>query len=57
MTPTREARALHEGIAGSSLAVIRAAGHVSAFERPEAVADELRQFLRALPLQAGEATP
>ena len=49
VTPPREAAALHAAIAGSRLAVIPEAGHVSSWERPEIFDAELRRFLDALP--------
>ena len=48
VTPVDEARRLHAGIAGSRLAVIEGAGHVSTLERPGAANHLLREFLLAL---------
>lgn len=47
LTPPSEARAMHEGIAGSRLEVIAGAGHASAFERPSAFSLVLGDFLGA----------
>ena len=47
-TTPRAARALHEGIAGSELAVVPEAGHMSFVEQPEAYSIPVRQFLRRL---------
>jgi proline iminopeptidase len=47
-TTPRAARVLHEGIAGSELAVVPAAGHMSFVEQPEAYFGPVRQFLRRL---------
>jgi pimeloyl-ACP methyl ester carboxylesterase len=47
-TTPRAARALHEGIAGSELAVVPEAGHMSFVEQPEAYIGPVRQFLRRL---------
>lgn len=41
------ARALHEAIAGSSLAVLPGAAHIPTVERPQAVTEALRGFLTA----------
>ena len=48
ITPPAEARRLHEGIAGSRLAVITGAGHVSTLERAAAANHLLREFLASL---------
>jgi proline iminopeptidase len=47
-TTPRAARVLHEGIAGSELAVVPEAGHMSFVEQPEAYFAPVRQFLRRL---------
>jgi proline iminopeptidase len=47
-TTPRAARVLHEGIAGSELAVIPEAGHMSFVEQPEAYLGPVRRFLRGL---------
>ena len=47
-TTPRAARALHEGIAGSDLAVIPEAGHMSFVEQPEAYLGAVRPFLRSV---------
>jgi len=47
-TTPRAARVLHEGIAGSKLAVVPEAGHMSFVEQPEAYIGPVRQFLRRL---------
>ncbi len=46
-TTPRAARALHGGVAGSELAVIPAAGHMSFVEAPEAYVGAVRSFLRS----------
>jgi 3-oxoadipate enol-lactonase len=48
LTPPAEARRLHEGIAGSRLETIAAAGHVSPLERPAAANHALHDFLASL---------
>ena len=48
LTPPRDARALHEGIAGSRLEVLAGAGHASAVERPAAFNHVLREFVATL---------
>lgn len=40
-----EARELHEGIPGSTLAVIKGAGHLIPLERPASLADVVDQWL------------
>ena len=47
-TTPRAARVLHEGIAGSELAIVPAAGHMSFVEQPDAYLGPVRQFLRRL---------
>jgi 3-oxoadipate enol-lactonase len=47
-TTPRAARVLYEGIAGSELAVVPEAGHMSFVEQPEAYLDPVRQFLGRL---------
>ncbi len=47
-TTPRAARALHEGIAGSRLAVVPGAGHMSFVEQPEAYLGAVRPFLRSV---------
>jgi 3-oxoadipate enol-lactonase len=44
-TPVEMARSLNEGISGSTLNVLPRARHLTPLERPEVVADELRQVL------------
>jgi pimeloyl-ACP methyl ester carboxylesterase len=39
---------LHEGIAGSELAVVPEAGHMSFVEQPDAYFGQVKQFLRRL---------
>lgn len=51
LTPVKEARALHAGIAGSRLEVIAGAGHVSNLERPAAFNHVLSEFLTSLTSQ------
>jgi pimeloyl-ACP methyl ester carboxylesterase len=48
VTPPKEARALHAGIAGSRLEVLSRAGHLSNIERPAAFNAVLAEFLAAL---------
>jgi 3-oxoadipate enol-lactonase len=45
VAPPAQLRALHEAIAGSTLALIEGAGHVPASERPEDVTAAVRRFL------------
>ena len=47
-TPVKEARAMHEKIAGSTLEVIANAGHLANLERPAAFNHVLTEFLVAL---------
>ena len=47
-TPVKEARAMHELIAGSTLEVIAGAGHLSNLERPAAFNHVLTEFLVTL---------
>lgn len=49
LTPVADAEQLQQGIAGSKLVKVPAAGHLSAFEQPEAWGKQLRAFLDALP--------
>ena len=51
LTPVKEARALHAGIAGSRLEVIAGAGHVSNLERPAAFNHVVSEFLTSLTSQ------
>ena len=48
LTPVKEARAMHERIAGSRLEVIAQAGHLASVERPAAFNHVLTEFLVAL---------
>jgi 3-oxoadipate enol-lactonase len=48
-TPRPMAEALHAGIAGSDFAVIENARHLSPLERPDRIANALRQLLGAAP--------
>ena len=48
LTPPKEARLLHEGIAGSQLVILEQAGHVSNLERPAAFNHVLSEFLSRL---------
>ena len=50
LTPVSDARALHEGIAGSRLEIVRGAGHLSNVERPAAFNHVLSEFLASLAL-------
>jgi len=47
-TTPRAARVLHEGIAGSELAVVPEAGHMSFVEQPEAYLGPVKEFLGRL---------
>jgi len=49
LTPPADAEQIHQGIAGSKLVRVPAAGHFSPFEQPEFVGKALRSFLDALP--------
>lgn len=46
VTPLANAQTIHEGIVGSTLQVIPAAGHLSPLERPEETNDAIRHFLK-----------
>ena len=48
LTPPKDARAMHEGIAGSRLEMIRGAGHLSNVERPAAFNHVVSEFVSAL---------
>ena len=48
LTPPEAARRLHEGIAGSRLAVLPEAGHISNLESPEAFTGALAEFLASI---------
>lgn len=48
LTPVKEARAMHERVAGSRLEVITQAGHLASMERPAAFNHVLTEFLVAL---------
>ncbi len=48
LTPVREARAMHQAIAGSRLEIIPRAGHVSNFERPAAYNHVVSEFLASV---------
>lgn len=48
LTPPKEARAMHEGIRGSRLEIIPAAGHVSNVERPAAFNHVLAEFVDSM---------
>jgi len=45
-TPVGMAQALHEGIHGSTLAVLRNARHLTPLEKPDEIAAELRKLLQ-----------
>jgi 3-oxoadipate enol-lactonase len=48
ITPRAEAEALHRGIAGSRLAIVPQAGHLSNMENPGEFNRQLRSFLAGL---------
>ncbi|HEY9226132.1 MAG TPA: alpha/beta fold hydrolase [Gemmatimonadaceae bacterium] len=48
LTPPKEARVLHEAIAGSRLEILKHAGHLSNMERPAAFNTVVSEFLAAL---------
>jgi 3-oxoadipate enol-lactonase len=48
LTPPKDARAMHEKIAGSRLELIRGAGHLSNVERPAAFNHVVSEFVSAL---------
>ena len=48
VTPVADARALHDGIPGSRLEVLRQAGHLSSVERPAAFNTVMSEFLASL---------
>jgi pimeloyl-ACP methyl ester carboxylesterase len=48
LTPPKEARAMHEAIAGSRLEILERAGHVSNVERPAAFNHVLSEFVGTL---------
>ena len=48
LTPVKESRAMHAAIAGSTLAVIPRAGHVSNIERPTEFNSAMRNFLASV---------
>jgi 3-oxoadipate enol-lactonase len=48
ITPVAEAETLHRGIAGSRMAVIPRAGHLSSLENPDEFNRQVRSFLAAL---------
>jgi pimeloyl-ACP methyl ester carboxylesterase len=52
LTPPREARALAAAVPGARLVEIPDAGHVSCWERPDAFAAALADFLAALPAES-----
>lgn len=49
LTPPKDAEQIAGGISGSRLVKIPAAGHLSPFEQPELVGEEVRGFLDTLP--------
>ena len=48
ITPPKEARALHQEVAGSRLEILAGAGHLSNVERPAAFNAVLNEFLHSL---------
>jgi 3-oxoadipate enol-lactonase len=50
-TPVAMAQALHEGIAGSTLTILKGARHLTPLEQPERIAAELERLLQAQPVQ------
>ena len=51
MTPTKFSESLHAGIAKSTLHILEHAGHMVMLEKPDVVADLLKQFLDKLPVR------
>jgi 3-oxoadipate enol-lactonase len=50
-TPIVMAQALHDGIAGSALTILKGARHLTPLEQPERIAAELERLLQAQPAQ------
>jgi 3-oxoadipate enol-lactonase len=50
-TPIAMAQALHDGIAGSTFAILKGARHLTPLEQPERIAAELERLLQAQPVQ------
>jgi 3-oxoadipate enol-lactonase len=50
-TPVTMAQALHKGIAGSTLTILKGARHLTPLEQPERIAAELDRPLQAQPVQ------
>jgi 3-oxoadipate enol-lactonase len=50
-TPVAMAEALHHGIAGSTLTILKGARHLTPLEQPERIAAELERLLQAQPAQ------
>jgi 3-oxoadipate enol-lactonase len=50
-TPIAMAEALHHGIAGSTLTILKGARHLTPLEQPERIAAELERLLQAQPVQ------
>jgi 3-oxoadipate enol-lactonase len=50
-TPIAMAQALHDGIAGSTLTMLKGARHLTPLEQPERIATELERLLQAQPAQ------
>jgi len=48
-TPVAMAQALHEGIHGSTLAVLKRARHLTPLEKPDEIAAELGKLLKMNP--------
>jgi pimeloyl-ACP methyl ester carboxylesterase len=48
ITPPAMAETMHKGIAGSTLAVVKGAGHMAIMEQPAQVNQALRRFLDEL---------
>ena len=50
-TPIAMAQSLHDGIAGSTLTILKGARHLTPLEQPERIAAELERLLQAQPAQ------
>jgi len=57
MTPPKFSESLHDGIAKSTLHILDQAGHMVMLEKPDDVADLLKQFLDKLPARRKPVKP